>query len=337
MSISLHVSAYRIYPRSRDCCRHQWRGIIGLKLQESLIQLHPASCTPSFTTNRYRLCYQCTMSPVKPSNLLPTRAPGPLQAFIDGYPHQRTSPSQNHNLEFYTLARKCQPDNLDLRQMRAKLSGDMEECEHNHGWVQWRVYRSSVPHNPLEQYPFPLRRLFPIRAQGVNPSAQPLQPHEITQLLSKPGIQDSLIDSYKIWLKFLGLRLVDRQTGLLGRDERGFAARTKNFRQNSHNLLRVSRVMQWLSEFQMEQHSESFLLCLLAERKAYGWSISSSGRASAFADSVMRYYMWCFRDPSRRDKVRSVLQGILEHELSAGDQDWTADKYKAYLANSERS
>lgn len=187
-----------------------------------------------------------------------------------------------------------------------------------------------------EQHPFPLHRLYPIRAQGVNPSAQPLQPHEIAQLLREPGIHDSLVDSYKIWLKFLGLRLVDRQTGLLSRDDRGFASRTKNFRQNSHNLLRVSRVMQWLSEFQMERHSESFLLCLLAERKAYGWSISSSGRASAFADSMMRYYMWCFRDPSRREKVRSVLQGILEHELSAGDRDWTVDKYKAYLADSQR-
>ncbi|KAI5453407.1 hypothetical protein NCC49_005886 [Naganishia albida] len=254
------------------------------------------------------------MSPVKPSSLLPTRAPQPLQAFIDGYPHQRTSPSQNYNFEFYTLARKCQPDHLDLHQMRSKLSGDMEECEYNHGWVQW---------------------LYPIRAQGVNPAAQPLQPHEITQILHQPNIQDSLIDSYKIWLKFLGLRLVDRHTGLLSRDDRGFAARTKNFRQNSHNLLRVSRVMQWLSEFGMERHSESFLLYLLAERKAYGWSISSSGRASAFADSVMRYYMWCFRDTSKREKVRSVLQIILEHELLSESQDWTVDGYKAYFVKNE--
>lgn len=93
--------------------------------------------------------HQSTMSPIKPSTILPTRAPGPLQAFIDGYPHQRTSPGQNYNLEFYTLARKCQPDNLDLQQMRAKLSGDMDECEYNHGWVQWRVHRSFVSYNPL--------------------------------------------------------------------------------------------------------------------------------------------------------------------------------------------
>jgi hypothetical protein len=46
--------------------------------------------------------------------------------------------------------------------------------------------------------------------------------------------------------------------------------------------------------------------------------------------------MWCFRDSSRREKVRSVLQGILEHELAAGDQDWTVEKYKAYLADNVR-
>jgi hypothetical protein len=77
------------------------------------------------------------MSSLKVANLLATRAPGPLQAFIDGYPHQRTSSSQNANYEFYTGVRPCQPDNLDLRQMSAKLSSDMEECEYNHGWVQW--------------------------------------------------------------------------------------------------------------------------------------------------------------------------------------------------------
>ncbi|KAJ9127147.1 hypothetical protein QFC24_001384 [Naganishia onofrii] len=198
------------------------------------------------------------MSRIKATSLLSTRAPGPLQAFIDGYPHQRSSPNQNYNLEFYTGSRKCQPDNLTLDQMRSKLSSDMEECEYNHGWVQW---------------------FYPIRAQGVNPSAQPLQAHEITSLLAQPKIQETLLDSYKIWLKFLGIRLVSVETGLLGRANSGFEARTRNFRQNSHNLLRVSRVMQWLSEFKLEHHAESFLLFLLAERKAYGWTVSPSGRA----------------------------------------------------------
>jgi hypothetical protein len=140
------------------------------------------------------------------------------------------------------------------------------------------------------------------------------------------------VESYTIWLKFLGLRLVDKETGLLKRADRGFDARSRNFRQNTHNLLRVSRVMQWLSEFQMEHYSESFLLCLLAERKAHGWTISANGRASAFADSVMRYYMWCFRDAGRRDRVRSVLQEVLEHDLSGAAEDWTPDRYGAYIA-----
>ncbi|KAJ9122312.1 hypothetical protein QFC22_001733 [Naganishia vaughanmartiniae] len=248
---------------------------------------------------------------IKAASLLSTRAPGPLQAFIDGYPYQRSSPNQNYNLEFYMGNRKCQPDNMTLDQMRRKLNSDMEECEYNHGWVQW---------------------LYPIRAQGVNPSAQPLQPHEINSLLDQAKIQDSLLDSYRIWLKFLGIRLVSPETGLLGRSPSGFEARTRNFRQNSHNLLRISRVMQWLSEFKMERHSESFLLFLLAERKAYGWTISSSGRTSAFADSVMRYYMWCYRDDDRRARVRSILERILEHDLSSSkDACWTVEEYQAHM------
>lgn len=83
----------------------------------------------------------------------------------------------------------------------------------------------------------------------------------------------------------------------------------------------------------MEHYSESFLLCLLAERKAYGWTISSNGRASAFADSVMRYYMWCFRDAARRERVRSVLQQVLEHDISGAASDWTPDRYAAYIAS----
>ncbi|GHJ87215.1 hypothetical protein NliqN6_3617 [Naganishia liquefaciens] len=255
------------------------------------------------------------MSPLKPSAILPPRAPGPLQAFIDGYPHQRSSPGRNANFEFYTGKRPCQPDNLDLQQMRTKLRTDMDECEHNHGWVQW---------------------LYPIRAQGVNPSAEPLQPHEVAKLLQEPGIEDSLLESYTIWLKFLGLRLVDKETGQLARTERGFDARTRNIRQNPHNLLRVSRVMQWLSEFHMEHYSESFLLCLLAERKAYGWTVSPTGRASAFADSVMRYYMWCFRNAARRERVRSVVQGILEHDISGTTEDWTMQNYATFLKQNEK-
>lgn len=178
----------------------------------------------------------------------------------------------------------------------------------------------------------PTIRLYPIRAQGVNPSAQPLQAHEITSLLAQPNIQESLIDSYKIWLKFLGIRLVSAETGLLSRSSSGFDARTRNFRQNSHNLLRVSRVMQWLSEFGLENHSESFLLFLLAERKAYGWTISPLGRASAFADSVMRYYMWCYRDEDRRRRVRSVLERILEHDISSSkDACWTMEEYQSHM------
>ncbi|KAJ9095366.1 hypothetical protein QFC19_007610 [Naganishia cerealis] len=177
--------------------------------------------------------------------------------------------------------------------------------------------------------------LYPIRAQGVNPSAQPLEAHEITSLLHNgPKIHESLLDSYQIWLKFLGIQLLSAQTGLLSRAKSGFDVRTRNFRQNSHNLLRVSRIMQWLSEFEMEYHSESFLLFLLAERKAYGWTISSSGRASAFADSMMRYYMWCFRDADRRARIRSVLERILEHDLSSSKDDcWTQEDYKLHISN----
>lgn len=175
-------------------------------------------------------------------------------------------------------------------------------------------------------------RFYPIRAQGVNPSAQPLQAHEITSLLAQPKIQETLLDSYKIWLKFLGIRLVSVETGLLGRANSGFEARTRNFRQNSHNLLRVSRVMQWLSEFKLEHHAESFLLFLLAERKAYGWTVSPSGRASPFADSVMRYYMWCYRDQDRRERIRSVLGRIIEHDLSSSkDACWTMEEYVAHV------
>ena len=85
----------------------------------------------------------------------------------------------------------------------------------------------------------------------------------------------------------------------------------------------------------MERYSESFLLCLLAERKAYGWTISLNGRASAFADSVMRYYMWCFRDAARRERVRSVLRGILDHDVSGTSEDWTMDRYAAFIKENQ--
>lgn len=151
-------------------------------------------------------------------------------------------------------------------------------------------------------------RLFPIRAQGVNSFAQPLQPHEIEALLVNPEFPPLLQKSTDIFLNFLGIQQVNPQTGECVRVSSGFDARTNNFRRRSHNLLRITRFLKSMSEFKKEEWSDGFLLFLLSERRSYGWEDPSN----PFKRSLSDYYVWCFRDEMRRKRIMEVLVDVMD-------------------------
>lgn len=58
---------------------------------------------------------------------------------------------------------------------------------------------------------------FPIREHGMNWESQPLQLHEIKAMKADAVIMQRVVRSYELMLDFYGMRLISRETGLLGR------------------------------------------------------------------------------------------------------------------------
>ena len=168
--------------------------------------------------------------------------PSDVGLFLDGYPRQGDNKTQSANLEFYTLRRRCRPDNLLIDEVHSKCvhgvhpphrrdaeigrrwAGDYRTLEYNHGFIQW-LYVVLACYPAL--YESESSR-FPIREQGMNYQAQPLWPHELEAMKADEAVVGRFIKSYELMLDFYGMRLLSRSSGLL--------VRATNFRSRYSNL-----------------------------------------------------------------------------------------------------
>jgi hypothetical protein len=73
------------------------------------------------------------------------------------YPGQQDDTDMNDNLRFYRGEIKCRPNMKTIDEIHASWRGEYQLLELEHGYIQW---------------------LFPIREQGLNDEANPLQLHE---------------------------------------------------------------------------------------------------------------------------------------------------------------
>ncbi|KAL7418854.1 hypothetical protein Q5752_006538 [Cryptotrichosporon argae] len=214
------------------------------------------------------------------SHLNPS-VPHDVQDFLRGYPHQRIVPTASANLEFYSNRLPCRPDNLIYEAWMDRHSRDLAELEYNHGYVQW---------------------LFPIRERGVNPSAQPLQPHEISVMAASNEIMARLLRSYKMMLRFYG---IDFNDGRLRRTD-DWKERFSNLTHAPHNLLRLTRILKHLSEFALLQPHAPVLVAFFAAQHADGRLDFSGDRTHG--QSMERWWARCFRDERERDEVERVVK-----------------------------
>lgn len=61
---------------------------------------------------------------------------------------------------------------------------------------------------------------FPIREYGMNGLSQPLQEHEIDDMMkASADVMTRVLRSYKLMLSFYGMSLIDEDTGLLDRSD----------------------------------------------------------------------------------------------------------------------
>ncbi|GAA5847468.1 hypothetical protein JCM9279_000495 [Rhodotorula babjevae] len=246
---------------------------------------------------------------------IPSSLPRDVLAFLLHYPHLSSSPSsktKDANLRFYRNEQAARPRRSRCDELQDELRGNWGELESRHDFVQW---------------------LFPIREQGVNWEAQPLELHEIEGIKADSTAMARLLESYHVMLAFYGLRLVDSATGELALadavpapHQASFVQRFANLERNSHNFLRVTRILKCLGEFGLSQHPPSLLLFILHLQSRSSAPLGGPFLTSpALVRSFDGYWRHCVRDDADRAFVRQKSDEVRE------GGEWTAEEYVEWV------
>merc|ERR1712087_277596 len=89
---------------------------------------------------------------------------------------------------------------------------------------------------------------------------------------------ERLMRSYGLALDFYGLRIVDKERGVLDRTE-AWQPRFQNLNKKTHNFLRLTRILKWLGEFGLDHYQAPLiraLACGVFEPPYHLWDMRKS-------------------------------------------------------------
>eukprot|EP01113_Clastostelium_recurvatum_P049715 TRINITY_DN9257_c0_g4_i4.p1 TRINITY_DN9257_c0_g4~~TRINITY_DN9257_c0_g4_i4.p1 ORF type:complete len:270 (+),score=49.60 TRINITY_DN9257_c0_g4_i4:110-919(+) len=148
------------------------------------------------------------------------------------------------NVQFYRNMIPSQPSGDLIDVIHTKWCNDMDLLEDHHGYIQW---------------------LFPLfESGGMNRLSSPLTKEEARIMREDREIAGRILLSYKMMLGFYGFVLDDEATGKISRGP-NWKDRLRNFNRNSHNFLRISRILTSLSHLGFARYKRPFLMQLEVE------------------------------------------------------------------------
>ncbi|XP_077316437.1 uncharacterized protein LOC143936030 isoform X2 [Lithobates pipiens] len=196
------------------------------------------------------------------------RAAQDLQNYRHGYPD--TSPKLN--LLFYQNKIPFKPNGEYIDKIHKCWHNDYDTLEHNHNFIQW---------------------LFPLQERGVNHCATPLTESEIQLMKSDEEVMKRLLESYKLMLGFYGIVLLDPDTGKVARAKENWKNRFKNLNNNTHNNLRITRILKCLGEMGYERFQAPLVRFFLTETLC-------NGQLQSVKQSALDYFMFTVKDKKQR-------------------------------------
>uniref|UniRef100_A0A8C5PRM3 Opioid growth factor receptor (OGFr) conserved domain-containing protein n=1 Tax=Leptobrachium leishanense TaxID=445787 RepID=A0A8C5PRM3_9ANUR len=128
--------------------------------------------------------------------------------------------------KFYLNKRWFEPNGEFIKVILKQWQDSYAILEYNHSYIQW---------------------LFPLQEQGRNEWAKKLTKPELAIMKQNKEVQQRLLEAYKLMLKFYGITLTRKDTREVKRFE-NFEEKFENLNSNSHNNLRIIRILKCLRE-----------------------------------------------------------------------------------------
>uniref|UniRef100_A0A8C5MA38 Integrase zinc-binding domain-containing protein n=1 Tax=Leptobrachium leishanense TaxID=445787 RepID=A0A8C5MA38_9ANUR len=161
---------------------------------------------------------------------------------------------------------------------------EYELLEKHHSYIQW---------------------LFPLREQGQNALAKPLTTSEIEIMKNTAEIQHRLRRAYKLMLNFFGVKLVGEEEIEVIRDS-NFSTRFSNLNTNTHNNLRITRIVKIMGELGAAQYQAALVKFFLKE-------ILVDDQLQNMKESALKYFLPAVKNEHERDALSKY---VLKHRIS---------------------
>lgn len=151
----------------------------------------------------------------------------------------------NLNVCFYQNQIKCQPNGAYIDDIHKEGMHNLDMLENHHAYIQWLFPTSEVPERNRHA-----QKLYDYEAKAI---------HEDREAFAR------FLKSYKMMLHFYGLQLADPNTGEIQTMQDGWQVRFHNLEQNTHNFLRITRILTCLGEMGLEHYKAPFIRHILME------------------------------------------------------------------------
>lgn len=116
----------------------------------------------------------------------------------------------------------------------------------------------------LEGYHTYIQWLFPLtEPSGINFAAPILDAEVISQFKKSPELQDRLMISFKLMLKFYGFEIDESDNNIKIVKSNDYSVKKNNWiSHRNHNYLRITRILTCLRLLGLEKYSSAFFACL---------------------------------------------------------------------------
>lgn len=132
---------------------------------------------------------------------------------------------------------------------------DTDRLEGTHDFIQW---------------------LFPLpEPSGANPHAPILSREDVAAFAAEAGLREELRASLDVMLRFYGLRREGSDEAAAIARGPGYASRSAEWLDRSHNFLRLSRILRCLALLGCAPEARSLLACLEGIAAENRWAVGS--------------------------------------------------------------